>query len=56
MHDDLESNEATDGDFVSAVCTAYYDEIEDNDEFEAAKVEVFGDDQGDDEDEDDDGY
>ena len=58
MHADLDTNVNTDGDFVDATCTEYYDLIEDNDEFEAAKVAAFGDDQGegDDEDEDDDGY
>ena len=28
MHDDLDTNEDTDGDFTSAQCTLYYEELE----------------------------
>merc|ERR1712079_358951 len=28
MHDDLDTNDATDGEFVSAVCTEYYDDLD----------------------------
>ena len=28
MHDDLDTNDATEGDFVSAVCTEYYDDLD----------------------------
>ena len=27
MHDDLDTNAATDGDFTNAVCTYYYDQL-----------------------------
>lgn len=39
MHADLDTNEDTEGDFVSAVCTEYYDHI---DEFEADIAANFG--------------
>ena len=57
MHADLESNDATDGDFVNAICTEYYDLIEDNADFDAAVAATFDDQgEGDDEDEDEDIY
>ena len=42
MHADLDTNDATDGEFESATCTKYYAMVEDNDDFDEAIEEAFG--------------
>ena len=59
MHDDLDTNAATEGEFTSEICTEYYAHIDDtlaDINAELAKADGNGEDDEDDEDDDDDSY